>query len=687
MSKGEIGHIRFLYHNTAGFGSFLHDDAEMKDVDIIVVGETWLSAADSWAFTIAGFKAHHCFHNRDFGAKGVPYGGVSVFVRNEFLYPYMCKDSNCRSIVWIEFPTLKLKVAAAYMAPEGSRVWARLGGIDPLVALRDGVVEGQQKGYTIAVLGDLNARIGALSDIPDDATFQQHPAEPRANVLSGVYVYDDVPKHRSCKDTGTNSRGKDFISLCMEVGMVVCNGRAGEDAGCGAFTFVPFTEKGDIGEHWGSTIDLACISANAYSQVENLMVDQIEEKGKHAMIRWNIIVHHHPRRDRGKGKKQRARNKVCRPDISQLKRYAVKHFRAREQHFDSIHTAFEKGDISATAALQQVVDSVKACVKMAERDARNDTIPSHEVEEIKGALWWDEEYKVAHDRFFTNRHKYLLAKKAVPPLSQHDLDAMSEHSRALRADLQRLGRRKRSQMKQEMQKQLIRAYFSSCPKDFWDVFKQGLRSKCELDDVDACTSYFQGLLGGKESLGQEGEGAVLGSWSPSSDDTAVLDDVDRDFLNAPLTREELCTHIKACKNGKAADLDGMTAEALKLVVASGAHSMLDCITAVIDGCDVTIPRQMTQNKLTPIPKAANSGKNLLLHRGIAVGNIFGKIGDKFRCSRFTSICERKGLRAFTQCGFRPEHGTLDAVFCLLTCGGLCESTREASCLDSMSGRF
>ena len=54
----------------------------------------------------------------------------------------------------------------------------------------------------------------------------------------------------------------------------------------------------------------------------------------------------------------------------------------------------------------------------------------------------------------------------------------------------------------------------------------------------------------------------------------------------------------------------------------------------------------------------------LLHATIAVGNIFGKIGDKFRCSRFTSICE-KGLRAFTQCVFRPAHGTLDAIYAFL----------------------
>ena len=95
------------------------------------------------------------------------------------------------------------------------------------------------------------------------------------------------------------------------------------------------------------------------------------------------------------------------------------------------------------------------------------------------------------------------------------------------------------------------------------MFKKGLRPKCELEDVDACTVYFQGLLGSKGcvEIGQGPE--MLGSWSPSEAATPMLDDADREFLNAPLMREELCAHIKTCKGKKAADLEGMTAESLQ----------------------------------------------------------------------------------------------------------------------------
>ena len=282
-----------------------------------------------------------------------------------------------------------------------------------------------------------------------------------------------------------------------------------------------------------------------------------------------------------------------------------------------------------------------------------------------GAAWYDAECRVVNERAQAARRNLRDAKRAVPPLQKVELHAMHDQIKTMRADFQRMARRKQTQQKHDVQKQLIMDYYSSSPKNFWDVFKKGLQSKCELDDVDACTAYFQGLLGENEHEDKGQEVTVLGSWSPQVQATQMLDDGDREFLNAPLTREELCQHIKACKNKKAADLEGMTAEAMKLAVASRASSLLDCVTAVIDGCHKEVPKQMTLNKLTPIPKEAHSGQNVHLYNRISVANLFGKLGDKFRCTRLTRVCEEKGIRCFTQCGFRPEHGTLDAIFAFL----------------------
>jgi hypothetical protein len=136
-----------------------------------------------------------------------------------------------------------------------------------LDALKEGISKGQEMGYAVLiVMGDLNARIGALEDIPHIMTIEQDPAEPMANPLKGVYSYEGIPQQRVCQDNKNNERGQELISLCHDTGMVVLNGRLGDDKHKGALTFVPGTKKGFVGEHYGSTIDLACIGAkNGYT--------------------------------------------------------------------------------------------------------------------------------------------------------------------------------------------------------------------------------------------------------------------------------------------------------------------------------------------------------------------------------------------------------------------------------------
>ena len=429
----------------------------------------------------------------------------------------------------------------------------------------------------------------------------------------------------------------------------------------------------ELGENWCSTIDLVCISANHFNDIKRFEVEDVEKKGKHAVIRVDIRVKEYARRSREKKGKKRGGVKVCRPDVGKVAAYATKHFQRREEHFQKLHGELLEGKVSATEVLQEVMGGIRQCVRLANEEAVRKGKISGKKEGNVGAAWYDEECEVVNERARAARWNLRDAKRAIPPLQEVDLEAMQDLVTTLRADYQRMARRKQKQQKHDLQKQLIKDYYSSSPKNFWDVFKQGLKSKCELDDLDACTAYFQGLLGENEHVDKGQGDTVLGSWSPEVQATQMLDDADREILNAPLTREELCYHIKACKNRKAADLEGMTAEAMKLVVASRASSMLDCVAAVIDGCHKEVPKQMTQNKLTPIPKEAHSGQNVQLYRGISVANLFGKLGDKFRCERLTRISEEKGIRCFTQCGFRPEHGTLDAAFAFLHAADLAKA--------------
>jgi hypothetical protein len=98
-----------------------------------------------------------------------------------------------------------------------------------LEALKEGISKGQEMGYAVLiVMRDLNACIGGLEDIPHFMTIEQHPAEPMANLLKGVYSYEGIPQQRVCKDNKNNERGQELISPCHDTGIVVVlNGRLG----------------------------------------------------------------------------------------------------------------------------------------------------------------------------------------------------------------------------------------------------------------------------------------------------------------------------------------------------------------------------------------------------------------------------------------------------------------------------
>ena len=347
--------------------------------------------------------------------------------------------------------------------------------------------------------------------------------------------------------------------------------------------------------------------------------------------------------------------------------YAVPLFRRRHDQFDHVLLCLQQGYITATDAVHEVVYTIKECVGKATHLARQDKGGSSQHRNKVGpgqAPWFDSECQAVRARFeqawlrFRNAEKeYGSAADREPLLANIKSDFL-----ACRYEWQRCKRRKIHQHEQEIEKGLIRKFFSSQPRDFWKVFNRSDLNECKLDDIDGCTAYFKSLLG--VQVTDPDPDSLRGSWVPASDTTGVLDSEDCAYLNKDLTREELSGTIMACKNGKAGDPDGMTAEALKLCVVCKADSLLDCIVAVLDNCHQQVPEQLKLNKLTPVPKCSSSGKDNSLHRGIAVGSFFAKLGEKYRYTRLSELSERKHLRCPTQCGFRPEHGTLDAIFTL-----------------------
>lgn len=98
--------------------------------------------------------------------------------------------------------------------------------------------------------------------------------------------------------------------------------------------------------------------------------------------------------------------------------------------------------------------------------------------------------------------------------------------------------------------------------------------------------------------------------------------------------------------------------------------VVDCITILLNMLpqQQSLPGAMQISKLTPVPKAGAAtirhDVDMNMFRGISVQQLLSRVLDRALLNRLDTALEREGIRAPTQCGFRKDHGTLDAIFTL-----------------------
>jgi hypothetical protein len=75
---------------------------------------------------------------------------------------------------------------------------------------------------------------------------------------------------------------------------------------------------------------------------------------------------------------------------------------------------------------------------------------------------------------------------------------------------------------------------------------------------------------------------------------------------------------------------------------------------------------MCVSKLVPVPKSTQPAAmaDQDMYRGISVSALFSRLSDRLLNKRLEGVVSRLGMRSPTQCGFRPGHGALDAIFTL-----------------------
>jgi hypothetical protein len=658
--------LRCLVQNVGGMAAarIPRAVAQAPGCDLFGFVETWLTEGTITEVEglLPGYQPFHCV--RPAPVRGRPSGGITVFVRRTsplLLAGGLRVESDPRlGVLWVVSAAFRLTVAICYFSPHGSAVYGSgLVCADPVSGLLAGLREAEARSHKHLVLGDMNIRLGPLScDVP-----ARLAAPPGAlGLLPDLHALQNVPQRRTSRDRAVPHRrqAEALLNGLLSVSSVVLNGRAPGDEG-GAHTCWTALTGGGLGN---SVVDLACVSVDMYRQVERFRVlpfaaDTSRDHCALVVELGGLCPPPFPLRP--------ARPPVHRPRVEPY----VCCLQASQHQFDALLASWRAGGVSAPQAVRQLTDLLVECARQARGSRPATPAPQGGGDQP----WFDAECRAASDRLRVTWAAWHASRGGVFGSQAGSAVARAAFEAARRA-YKLCCRRKKHQHQLERQHRLLEEYFGGDARAFWQALSGGRPPRLALTDVEGWTGYFAALVGCDPGVlalspGDQLLRQAVGAAAPSGtvEDMAVL--------NAPVSFAEAqaCMGLRA---GKAPDVSGLTGELLCHAAATppptseepapGPHSApaVACVQWLLQsmlssGC---VPGELAVSRLVPVPKARDpeAMRSRDMHRGISVTAVMSRLLDRLANTRLQQVVERLGLRAPTQCGFRPGHGPLDAVF-------------------------
>jgi len=138
-------------------------------------------------------------------------------------------------------------------------------------------------------------------------------------------------------------------------------------------------------------------------------------------------------------------------------------------------------------------------------------------------------------------------------------------------------------------------------------------------------------------------------------------------LDGPISESEILEHLKGLRNFKAAGLDGIKNELLKLCAGEGGSSILSRLFNFIWEKE-RLPEELTRGRIITLFKGGDPF-DCGDYRGITLLSVVYKLLSSILNSRLSAFCEREGKLAEEQGGFRPGRGCADQAFNLFSIVG------------------
>lgn len=585
-------------------------------------------------------------------------GGVGLFVKHWINQEYTSEiiDATYDGILCVKFTSkstdLSFTVISCYLPPENS-VWGR--DSQSFFAHILSIMYSYNDCDAHIICGDLNARIGSLSDVSE---------------------FDSVPE-RSCIDKAINQHGHAFIDFLNESKTCVLNGRYDNSKN----NYTCISGKGK------SVVDYICVPHEAlqtFISFEVRTIRSIVEKydlfgylndrskvPDHSVLETKLNTQINVdsiSKKSGSAFKKRYKLKVIPNDFfaSDISKQAIQTLitriertRETQSNIDGIYT-----DLCDTI-LKEMDDTIPCFAPSNKTKKRFRNHKPYWNEELS-TLWKDMHFKERSFlkctgntnskrlkrlqfqsaqklfdrrlRFYERRHRNAFCE---------ELETMTtKNPNEFWAKIRNMGPRKQSEIPMEVyddERNILNDENEVCEK--WkSEFEKMYNNTNANQDFD--NEFYRQSLQHKNLL----ENNMLDPLYQCNEE-----------LNSNITIEEVSVVIKATKNGKATGLDKIPYEVLK------SPNILPILLSLFQWIFDTslIPSLWRKAILFPILKDMSSDKREPLnYRGVCLQSCISKLFSSFMNNRLTSYLEDNDLLADEQNGFRRQRSCEDHVFTL-----------------------
>lgn len=628
--------------NNPDFVSFINS------YDIIHLSETKLDSLDD--VNVDGYsfigKYRFVFKNRS--------GGVGILIKNSLFDKIEVLDISCENCLWYRFKDTSYIFAVVYIPPEGSKY----GNLDIFDKLENDIIDinSQYDNASLLIFGDFNAKTGRL---PDYTVFDEYIAEnyidtvSEENMTLNGMVNLGLPLERFSQDNNNiNNYGYRFLELCKSTGLLIANGRCGNDIHIGKNTC-----------NDSSLLDYLLLSLNNFSNTKNFEVldfdpilSDIHNSLTVEFYIGNIVNVIEPQNNDIEEERDVTENCYKKPiwdnsvrqlfvdslDQASIDEYSIEFARLfddksyNENCINDITKKVSEILFNAADKCNLIIDVKNKPFGRSCNSGNNSS---------KNKKWFDDDCTNA-------RKKYLNSKRHHRRYKTHDsyLNMVSD-SKVYKKTINK----KIRDYQNDVNKKLSNLR-SSDPKAFWSLLNKYSNEGKETFSKISKETFFEHFVKLNEAgLDEDDNQEVNIDFEHLNSNNA--------FVNADITIDEIKKIVKKLKNNKSPSaFDHILNEYLKYANESFLQLLCQLFNIILDSG--IFPDVWSKGIIHPIYKNKGDKDDPNNYRGITILSCMGKLFTNILNERLNIYLESCNLLSEEQAGFRKNYGTIDHVFSL-----------------------